>query len=105
MVQGEVNCAVDDSVVIHFYEITFANFLIICNEVLAIGACNLQDVAAPDLFTVWIFENLQTITRFHQINRIVIIVLLWGLQVNRKPERLGFGAREFMVYYQKRLAK
>ena len=101
MVLGEINCAVDDSVVIHFYEITFANFLIIGNEALAIGTGNLQDMAAPDLFAVWVFENLQTITRFYQINRIVIIVLLRGLQVNRKPERLCFEARDFMVYYPK----
>ena len=66
MILGEINCTVDYPVIVHFYEIAFADFLITGNKILTVGAGDLQDMAAPDLFAVWVFINLHTIARFHK---------------------------------------
>ena len=55
---GEINRTIDDSIVVHFYKITFADFLIVGDETFTVGAAYLQDMAASDLSAVRVFVNL-----------------------------------------------
>ena len=53
----------DYPLVIHFYKVAVAHFLIFGYETMAIGAGNLKDMAASDLFAVWIFIYFHFITK------------------------------------------
>jgi hypothetical protein len=55
VVNGEINRAFDDTFIVHFHKIAFANLQVSGNKTFAIRAAYFQYVAASDLFTVWIF--------------------------------------------------
>jgi hypothetical protein len=57
MIKGKVDCALNDSVIIHFHKITLAKLLIFGNEIFAVSAADLQKVAASDFDTIRVFEN------------------------------------------------
>ena len=57
VVLGEVNRAVYDTVVVHFYKVTLADFLVVGDEGFAMGASDLQNVAAADFFGVGVFVD------------------------------------------------
>jgi hypothetical protein len=55
VVLRKVYASFDDSVVVHFYKIAFADFLIVGDKAFAVGAAHFENVTTPDLFTIWIF--------------------------------------------------
>ena len=63
--KGKIQTALDNSVIIHFYKITFADFLVMGDEAFAISAANLQNMAAPDFFAIRIFIN------FHRLSLVL----------------------------------
>gem|GEM_PF-4067313 len=54
----EVNGTVDYAVIVHFYKIALADFLIVGDEAFAVGAGDLKNMAAPDFLAVWILVNV-----------------------------------------------
>ena len=71
VVLGKVDRTVNDSVVEHFYKVTFPNLLIVRDEITAVGATHLKDMTAPDFSAMRIFEN------FHMPNlRFTLLFLL-----------------------------
>ena len=56
MVEGEVDCAVYDSFVIHFDEVGFADFLVVGNGVFAVGTGDFKYVASTDSSAIGVFE-------------------------------------------------
>lgn len=54
VVERKVDSALDDSVIVHFHKVAFADLLVVGDELLAIGASDLEYMAAPDFFTIWI---------------------------------------------------
>jgi hypothetical protein len=52
MVLGEINRALNNPVVVHFYKIALPHFLIAGNQAFAIGAADPQEMASPYLFAI-----------------------------------------------------
>ena len=67
VVLREVDGTFYDPVVVHLHKICLANFLVFCDEAFAIGAANIQDMAAPDFYAirvlVYLHENT-TLTEY-----------------------------------------
>ena len=57
MVLGEINGAFDDPIIVHLHKIALADLLISGNEVFTVCAADLQDMAAPHFFAVWVRIN------------------------------------------------
>jgi len=53
----EVYRAVDNSVDMHFDQVAFGDFLVVCDKAFAEGAANFEDVAAPEFFVMGIFVD------------------------------------------------
>jgi len=60
VVLREVDRPFDDAVVEHLDKVTLADLLIVGDEAFAIGAAYFQDMAAPDLFAVRVFDYIHT---------------------------------------------
>ena len=57
MILRKIDGSLDDSIVVHFDEITFANLLIQGNQAFTVSTAHFQQMAASDFFTVWVFIN------------------------------------------------
>jgi len=55
MIPTKINHTINDSLIIHLYEIAFAYFLIMSDKGFTMGAAYLQNMAAADFFAVWIW--------------------------------------------------
>jgi len=62
VILGKINHTVNNTVVVHLHEVTFANFLIMSDKSLAIGATYRQHVTAANFFAIWIRIDFQGTT-------------------------------------------
>ena len=78
----EVYRAFDDSVDVHFDQVAFGDFLIICDKAFTEGATDFEDVAASEFFIMGIFVDFHKDTLHHRSVGIAglpfLIVPFWG---------------------------
>ena len=58
MVQRKINGTLDNPIVIHLYEVALPYFLVLSNKILAVSTTDIQNVATPYFFTIWVLKNL-----------------------------------------------
>jgi hypothetical protein len=56
VVFGEVQNAVNNTVVVHLNEVALTDLLIVGDKSFAMGAAYRQDVTATDFFAVWVWD-------------------------------------------------
>jgi len=79
MVLRKINCPLDNPVVIHFYKVAFPDFLVFSDEIFAMGASDLQDMAAPNFPTIWVFIDFhEASASLFQKNQNVFYSLISG---------------------------
>ena len=62
MVLRKIDTTFDNSIVVHLYKITFANFLIHSDKTFAVGATHFKNMAAPHPLAVRVFVHLHKFT-------------------------------------------